>query len=192
MHLEESLKLCRAKLGPDHPFTLDALYNLAGVYHDQGDFARAEACLREVIVRGTSKFGADVQNVTNARYWLGLTLFKQQKAAEAEPVLREFLATRQKNGSDLWSYFSAQSLLGCSLLGQAKYTDAEPLLVRGYEGMKQREAQIPAGYKAHLSEALERLVQLYDATGQTDEAAKWRAERAKYGPPPAPPVAEKK
>ena len=42
--------------------------------------------------------------------------------------------------------------------------------------MKQREAKIPLQSKIRLTEALERLVQLYDAIGKKDEAAKWRKE----------------
>ena len=67
------------------------------------------------------------------------------------------------------------SLLGGSLLGQKKYADAEPLLLQGYQGMKQRDAQIPKVGKLRLSEAVDRLIDLYDAWGKKDEAAKWRA-----------------
>ena len=70
--------------------------------------------------------------------------------------------------------FNTQSLLGGSLLGQKNYAGAEPLLLAGYEGMKEREAKIPPQGKPRLTEALERLVQLYDAWGKPDEAAAWR------------------
>jgi hypothetical protein len=41
--------------------------------------------------------------------------------------------------------------------------------------VKQREATIPLLVrKTRLSEAAERLVQLYDAWGKPDEAARWR------------------
>jgi hypothetical protein len=39
--------------------------------------------------------------------------------------------------------------------------------------MKQREAKIPANSKIRLTEALERLVQLYDATGRKAKADEW-------------------
>ena len=42
--------------------------------------------------------------------------------------------------------------------------------------MKRREKTIPEQAKVRLPEALERLVQLYEATGRPDEAAKWRKE----------------
>ena len=42
--------------------------------------------------------------------------------------------------------------------------------------MKKHEATIPTQGKVRLTDALERLVQLYEATGKKDEAAKWRKE----------------
>jgi hypothetical protein len=42
--------------------------------------------------------------------------------------------------------------------------------------MKQREKTIPPQGKIRIPEALERLVQLYEATDKKDEAAKWRTE----------------
>jgi hypothetical protein len=44
--------------------------------------------------------------------------------------------------------------------------------------MKQRQAQIPPHAQPRLTEALQRLVQLYEATGQAEQAARWRKELA--------------
>jgi hypothetical protein len=105
---------------------------------------------------------------------------EQGKWAAAEPLLRECLALHAKKEADAWTTFHTQSMLGGALLGQEKYADAEPLLLRGYEGMKQREKTIPPPGKVRLPEAVGRLVQLYEATGKEDEAARWRAERERY------------
>ncbi len=66
--------------------------------------------------------------------------------------------------------------VGGALLAQKKYADAEPLLLWGCEGMKQRKARIPPQGKIRLTEALEWLVQLYEATGPKDKVKKWRKE----------------
>jgi hypothetical protein len=77
--------------------------------------------------------------------------------------------------------FESQSQLGRSLAGQRKNAEAEAHLVQGYEEMK-KTAQGSGNRHARsvpvqrLSDALERLVQLYDAWGKPAEAAKWRAE----------------
>ena len=73
-----------------------------------------------------------------------------------------------------WLYFQSKSLLGGSLLGQQRYAEAEPLLLAGYEGLKQREEKIPPQSKIRLTEAVERLVQLYDTWDQKDKADEWR------------------
>jgi hypothetical protein len=101
---------------------------------------------------------------------LGSALLKQQKWTEAEAVLRECLTIRRKKQPDDWTTFDTCSLLGAALLGQKKYADAEPPLVQGYEGMKQRETTIPPQGKVRLSEALERLGRLYEATDKKDKA----------------------
>lgn len=120
-------------------------------------------------------------------------LLADGKFAEAEPVARECLALREKQIPDDWLTCNARSVLGGCLLGQKKYAEAEPLLLSAYEGMKQREAKIPAVGKPRLKEALERLVQLYDATGRSDQAAEWKQKLAAFekaestNPPAAPP-----
>ena len=105
-----------------------------------------------------------------------LLLLQAKAFTEAEPLLRECLAIREKTQPDEWTTFTTKSMLGGALLGQKKYAEAEPLLLAGYEGMKQREAKIPPPGKVRLTEALERLVQLYEALEKKDEAAKWRKE----------------
>ena len=45
----------------------------------------------------------------------------------------------------------------------------------GYEGMKEREAMIPAEGKPRLKEASQRLAQLYESTARPEKAAEFRA-----------------
>jgi hypothetical protein len=103
--------------------------------------------------------------------------------ARAERILRESLTLRQKKQPNAWRTFHTQSQLGGSLLGQKNYAEAEPLLRAGYEGLKQREATIPAASKKYLTEALERLVQLYDAWGKPEQAKPWRQQLEAKQPP---------
>ena len=93
---------------------------------------------------------------------------------------RECLAIRVQKEPGLWTTANTRSLLGETLLGQQKYAEAERLLLGGYQDLKGREGSIPAAVRqARLSEALGRLVRLYDAWGKKDEAAKWRKEHAR-------------
>jgi eukaryotic-like serine/threonine-protein kinase len=78
------------------------------------------------------------------------------------------------------------SLLGGALAGQKQYNVAEPLLVEGFEGMRQRASKIPRDAQSRLGAAADRLAALYEARGNTAEAAKWRKERQALEAPASP------
>ena len=120
------------------------------------------------------RFGPDSARYATHLAALGRNLLRQEKWADAEPVLRECLAYGQKHEPDHWATFHIQSLLGGALLGQQKYTEAESPLLKGYEGLKKRADTIPEPGKVRLTEALERLVRLYDATDRPEKAAAYR------------------
>ena len=164
----------RSALGDEHPSTLVSLNKLASMYNAQGQYKKADPLLRDGLEK--TRRHQDVCALAGALASMGLNLIMQEKYSEAEPLLRECLTIREQKQPDDWRTFNTTAMLGGALLGQQKYPEAEPLLLSGYEGMKQREPKIPAVGKARLSEALERLVQLYDALGKNDEAAKWRQE----------------
>ena len=66
---------------------------------------------------------------------------------------------------------------------------AEPLLKDGYEGLKQRQDKIPEMFrKLRLTEALERLVELYERWERPEQAARWRKELAARKKTPPPPI----
>jgi len=107
---------------------------------------------------------------------LGQNLLNQQRWSEAEPILRESLAIRGKAQPDAWNTFHTCSMLGGALLGQGKVAEAEPLIVRGYDGLKAREAKIPGISKARVRNAAgKRRLHLYEQSGRRVEAAAWRA-----------------
>jgi hypothetical protein len=69
--------------------------------------------------------------------------------------------------------------------GQTLDAAAEPLLKDGYQGMKERDDKIPAVVRQlGLTEALARLVALYEATGKREEAARWRKQLDAVKVPP--------
>ena len=165
---------------------------LLDAYEKAGKSAEAVKLVGELLADARKQFPKDSPQLAGQLARLGLVLLAVAGFAEAEPLLRECLAIREKAQPDAWTTFNTKSLLGGSLLGQKKYADAEPLLLAGYEGMKQREKSIPPQASTRIPEALDRLIELYTATNKPDEAKKWRAERAKYPPPVAPPPRERK
>jgi len=175
---EETLSLMKAKLGTEHPYTLNCMKNLATCYQAAGKLDQAVALFTEV----GQRFPKNSPQFAETLMTRGLSLLETNAFAEAEPLLRECLAIREQRVPDDWRTFNTQSMLGGALLGQQKYADAEPLLLKGYEGLKQRETSIPSQRAMLLPEALDRLIQLYTATDKPDETKKWQAERATYPP----------
>jgi hypothetical protein len=173
-----------AKLGADHPYTLISMNRLASALQEAKQHDHALLLWRDLLALQARKLPADHADRAGTLAGLGRCLLQVSKPAEAEPLLREALTIRQKKQPDAWTTFHTQSLLGGSLLAQKKYADAEPLLLAGYEGMDKRQAKIYFPDKPLLAEALERVIQLYDATGKEDQAEQWRQKRAaaKAGP----------
>jgi hypothetical protein len=160
-----------------HKSAWEIVDNLIGCYERLKQFDEAEVWRRKWLAVVKEQSGAESVPYADKLAALGLNLLQQRKWSDAETVLRDCLAIREKKEPDAWNTFDTQSLLGGALLNQKKYTDAEPLLLKGYEGIKQRADKIPARVRTiRLTEAIERLVQLYEATGNKDEAAKWRKE----------------
>jgi hypothetical protein len=140
------------------------------------EYAIAEPLLTEALARTRQREGNKSATTAALEADLGDCLLHENKFAEAEALLRARVALGQREAPEDWMTFHARSLLGGALLGQKKCTEAEGLLVEGYEGMKEREAQIPKRSRVHLTEALERLLRLADFTGKKGDATKWQRE----------------
>ncbi len=180
---ESTLKLREAKLGPDHPKTLDSHRNLAGVYESLRRLSEAEGQYRDVLARRRKAVKPGSPLPAGDLAALGANLVNQSRWSEAEPVLRECLAIREKATPEDWVRYDAMSLLGGALLGNGRHAEAEPLLVAGYEGMKARESRITVPARSRLREAAERVVPLYEAWNQPGKATAWKA---KLGMPDLP------
>ena len=149
---------------------------LIDAYVKAGENAKLADLLREQLAEARKTLPKDSPQLAGLLAQIGSSLLEQKKWTEAEPLLRECLAIREKQKPDEWLTFNTKSMLGGALLGQKKYAEAEPLLLSGYEGMKKQEDKIPPAGKIRLNKAAERLVQFYEATSKPDEAAKWRKE----------------
>jgi tetratricopeptide (TPR) repeat protein len=149
---------------------------LLDAYQKVGETAKWVNVFQEQLPEIRQTLPKDSPQLANLLAQLSLALLQQKKGVEAEPLLRECLAIHQKTQPDAWNTFNTQSMLGGALLDQKKFAEAEPLLLAGYQGMNKQQAQIPLQGKVHLTEAVQRLVQLYEATGNQDQAAKWRKE----------------
>ncbi len=118
----------------------------------------------------------DHPDVADSLAGLGAVLLDLQKYVEAEPLLRECLAIRKEKLPDHWLRFNALSLLGGALARQGKFEEAEPLLLGGYARMRDD----PAANNDRRREALERIVELYDARHEAQPAEGYDAKTAEW------------
>jgi tetratricopeptide (TPR) repeat protein len=174
--LEQTHELRQAKLGADHPDTLRSMSNLALVLEASNRVGDAEVLLDEVLKAQRRRLPADDIALAETLGWLAHNLRRQKRVPEAERLLGECLTIREKKLPDDWVTYSTRSVLGGYLLSEHKYAEAEPLLLSGYNEMKARESRIPPPSRARLTEAGERIVQLYKAWRQPEKAKEWRAK----------------
>jgi tetratricopeptide (TPR) repeat protein len=196
---EQTVKLLKANLGPDHPATLSCRSNLAAAYRAAGQFDKAQPLYEQAVEFMKANLGPNHPETLNglrklsdllAQY--GSFLVQSGAYEEAEVRLRKCLTIRQllvdqsieirseQLGVAPWQVASAGMLLGSALLGQKKFNEAEHLLVAGYEGMKQDLGAMPLQAKSDIYFALDQLIELAKATNNSDDLQKWQIEKERF------------
>ncbi|MBX9584088.1 MAG: tetratricopeptide repeat protein, partial [Gemmataceae bacterium] len=163
-------------------------HQLIDAYAKAGQPTDAKRVAGEVLAEGRARLKPGSPDLGGLLATTGSQLLDLDPAA-AEPVLRECLELRQKLAPAAWTTANAKSLLGGALLRRGKPAEAEALLVAGYEGLLADRRNIPPlpAAQVNLPDAADRLVEVYRTLNRPAEVARWRAERAKYPPPTAPP-----
>ncbi|HEY7330399.1 MAG TPA: serine/threonine-protein kinase [Gemmataceae bacterium] len=174
---EETLKLQLAKRGPDHPYVLYTQNSLARTYQDLGRLDDALPLAESALVKARKQFNPNNPAVLIFVENMAMIYDIKGQHEKAEPLWRELLTSRQQKQPDVWATFHAQSRLGANLLVQKKYAEAESLLLQGYQGMEERAGKISTPSRMYLSEALDRLVQLYTLLDKKEKAEEWRKKK---------------
>jgi serine/threonine protein kinase/Tfp pilus assembly protein PilF len=179
----EALAMQRKLLGNEHPDVARSLSNLARLIRSQRKSAEAEPMSREALATRRKFLGNDHPDVADSLAQLAGILRDGGRLDDAETLLRECLSIREKRLPDDWLTFSTRSALGENLLARKKYAEAEPLLLSGYNGLREREAKIPAASKRRLKEATESVIRLYEETARPDKAAEWKQRLGEMAKP---------
>jgi eukaryotic-like serine/threonine-protein kinase len=196
----EALRTARRVLSVEHTETVATIFVFGRTLHVLGKRAEAESLLRETVETRRKIDPEAYPDLGFSLTSLGWVLLDKGEPAQAETLLREALAIRQKrvqperpagagplphessdnkeNGHLGGVRFQTMSLLGACLLGRGEYAEAEPLLIRAYEGLESRDAEMLPQIKKMIPEAAARLVQLYEAWGKPVKAAEWRAKHS--------------
>jgi tetratricopeptide (TPR) repeat protein len=191
--LREAFEEPEDLLAPSNPQAVQSLCSLADAELGAGNPDEAVRLSRQALarmrgrLRGEKLAFSDNLSLATILSRVARIQLQAQQAAEAEPLLRECLAIRNKRDPNDWTAYEARSLLGDALLTQQKYTEADPLLLQGYEGLRHRQTRFLLTENRHrLAEAARRLVHFYEATSQPGKAEEWRkklaANEKAYGP----------
>jgi len=176
------LEVSRRVLGPEHPYTVGFLSDVADMYQRRGEYGLAEVYAAQALAGRRHALGSEQPDTMASASDLALAYQSQQKFAQSEALAREAWEFYGKKQPDNWRRFRAESLLGASLSGQKRYGEAEPLLLEGYQGMLTRKKQMAVPDWYHLDRAREWVVELYRAWGKPIKAVEWRQK----GLPPRP------
>jgi tetratricopeptide (TPR) repeat protein/tRNA A-37 threonylcarbamoyl transferase component Bud32 len=175
---EQTMPRLQSLLGPDHPDTLRGVSSLALTYFQLGRLSEAEPLLALWLAKQRPKLSADDLDVALRLKLLGQCQGIQKHYAAAEQSLRESLAISRKKQPLSILRYDTETLLGAALVGQRRYGSAEPLLLSGARFFKARVASLAPAQRRFLFDAVNRLIELYDAWGRPEDAARWRQELA--------------
>jgi hypothetical protein len=150
--------------------------NLAAAYQGAGRLTDALPLFEEVLKRFKAKVGPVHPEALFAMNRLAGAYLDAHQWTAAEKTARECLDRRAAEAPDDWWRFHTMSQLGAALAGQKRFTEAEPLILQGYEGLKAREAKIPAYRKKRLAEAAALIEKLYASWGKTDKSTAWKTQ----------------
>ena len=146
----------------------------AELLQSRGMSTEAQSTCNTIVAFVRQVFTEDVNIVAVLFPWL--SHLSDSNPAQAEPMADECLAICQRKNPPSWRIFDSQCLVGACLLAES--SDAESLLVGGYNGMRLYTNQVPANVRIRsMSEALQRLEQLYFLTGDWEQAAECDSER---------------
>ena len=103
-----------------------------------------------------------------------MTLLTLKAWDEAEPLIREALTIREKVEPDDWRTFNTKSMLGGALRVRRNTPTPSRCCWPAMKDSTRAAAAIPPAGIIRLTEALERVVQLYTEWEKPDQTALWK------------------
>jgi len=181
----ESVASARKLYGDEHPDVADGIERLGSILRVKRDYTASEVQFREAlrIQRATLPEGHPSTSFTLCNF--GHLMVQKGQPSEAESMIQECLDLRRKRfPTGHWRIAHAESLLGACRVGQSRFEEAEPLLVQSSAIISERPGPWPS--TTYKVEALQRVIDLYDAwdasepgKGYAAKAAEWR-EKLKF------------
>jgi len=173
--LQEARGIFSALLEPAHPDLISVRANLASLAAFRRDYEKAEKLYAVVFEVAEEALGASHPDLAYLLLGIGVSRNELGRPAQAEPFLRRALAIRRQvlpEGNYLTA--RAEVYLANCLIRLERFAEAESLLLSGYAAI--------AGHRPprerETGQVLNRLIQLYQAWGRDQEAARYQKLRA--------------
>ncbi len=145
---------------------------LADLYRARGDYARAHGLGTQALeVRRECYSNQNHPELGSSLFLLGRIELEAGNPLAAEPVLQQALTILEQLPEGHWRTAMCASVLGACLAAQERYGESEEFLVRGFEALRRR-AELP---NCDTLDALERLINMYDAWDRPEQADAYRA-----------------
>jgi len=173
-----AIGLRRRLLGEAHPDYAFVLFQYAQSLVRRQAWPDALRLGREVLALRGRSLPETHPAVHTSLQAVGMALAGLDSLEAAERYLRESLAVRRAAlPTGHWLVASGESVLGAHLARQGRFAEAERLLLSAAPVLE--SARGPES--AVAQDTYRRLVQLYEAWGRPDAAARWRARRTDSG-----------
>jgi hypothetical protein len=121
-------------------------------------------------------FGGEHPDTLATEAAIGRVKLLAEQYAAAEATLRDALSRFEKVLPDSRDRYMTNVLLGASLTGQKKFAEAEQQMLEGHTGIQRHVGVQPAVRPSDLTEAVNRIVALYEEWGKPDVASEWRTK----------------
>ena len=173
--LQQALAIRERVFGKVHPQVASTLNDLGGVALARGRFDEAEALAKRVLAIYRTVYGRKHAFTGVGVANLASVYLKHNQYSQAEPLFREAIGIfTETQGAEHLNTGIARIKLGRTLLRQHRYAEAVGETLAGYEILAKRTDR----GVSWLVDARKDLVAAYDALGQPEKAARFRAELA--------------
>jgi eukaryotic-like serine/threonine-protein kinase len=179
--LQQALAIQEHVFGPVHPSVAETVNELGNVASMRGNLDEAEARFTRVVDIYRAVYGDHHYLVAIALSNLAYVHLNKKNYSEAEQLFRDVVQRFTETlSADNVNTGIARIKLGRTLLRENRYKDAEAETLAGYEVLRKQTS--PA--ISFLQAARKDLAAEFDALGQPEQAARFRAELTATAKPP--------
>src|SRR3989454_2656386 len=172
---QRALAIRERVFGKVHPQVASTLNEMGGIALTRGKLDEAEALSSRVLAIYRTVYSGKHNLIGTALANLASVYMRENQYSQAEPLFREAIGIfTETQGAEHLNTGIARIKLGRTLLRQHRYAEAVGETLPGYEILTKRTDR----GVSWLVDARKDLVAAYDALGQPEKAARFRAELA--------------